>query len=85
MCAKRLINLGGVQKVFYREDYRLHDSLELLEAAGIVVWRLPAPTYEPGPGVRMLDTDTGTFKMWDGKEWVTDPALFPKPYVEQPE
>ena len=40
MCAKRLINLGGVQKVYYGEDYRLHDSISLLEQAGIAVEKL---------------------------------------------
>jgi len=35
MCAKRLINLGGVQKVVYRNDYRLRDSLVLFEANSI--------------------------------------------------
>lgn len=30
MCAKRLVNLGGVQKVFYASEYRLKDSLEIL-------------------------------------------------------
>lgn len=37
MCAKRLINLGGVKKVLYKEDYRKHDSIDLLESAGIIV------------------------------------------------
>ena len=37
MCAKRLINLGSVVKVFYREDYRIRDSVELLENSGIQV------------------------------------------------
>jgi dCMP deaminase len=35
MCAKRLINLGNVKHVFYREDYRIKDGLELLRQAGI--------------------------------------------------
>jgi dCMP deaminase len=35
MCAKRLINLGGVKRVVYKIDYRLHDSLDLLNRAGI--------------------------------------------------
>jgi len=37
MCAKRLINVGGVKKVLYKEDYRKHDSIDLLESAGITV------------------------------------------------
>jgi dCMP deaminase len=36
-CAKRLINLGNVKKVFYGEDYRIKDSLELLKSVGILV------------------------------------------------
>lgn len=35
MCAKRLINLGGVKKVYYAEDYRIRDSLELFKKVGI--------------------------------------------------
>jgi dCMP deaminase len=40
MCAKRLINLGNVRKVYYAEDYRLRDSIEILKAAGIEVEQL---------------------------------------------
>lgn len=36
-CSKRLINLGGVRKVFYCSDYRSKDSLELLASVGIEV------------------------------------------------
>lgn len=39
-CAKRLINLGGVKKVFYRNDYRSDESLKLLHSVGIEVVRL---------------------------------------------
>jgi len=35
MCAKRLINLGGVEIVYYDRDYRIKDSLELLAKVGI--------------------------------------------------
>jgi len=34
-CAKFLINLGGVKRVFYKNEYRLHDSLVLLYKHGI--------------------------------------------------
>ncbi len=34
-CAKRLINLGGVQTVFYSQEYRSKDSRELFEACRI--------------------------------------------------
>ena len=39
-CAKRLINLGNVKKVFYGQDYRIRDSLKLLESVGIQVEQL---------------------------------------------
>lgn len=35
MCAKRLINLGGVCRVYYQETYRIKDSIEILKQAGI--------------------------------------------------
>lgn len=41
-CAKRLINLGGVKKVFYRKPYRSTDSVELLTSVGIDVVELPS-------------------------------------------
>jgi len=34
-CCKFLINLGGVRKVFYRNDYRIKDSLWWFKQAGI--------------------------------------------------
>ena len=40
-CAKRLINLGGVKKVFYRTDYRIRDSIDVLKSVGIEVTHLP--------------------------------------------
>lgn len=36
-CAKRLINLGNVKKVFYGEDYRNRDAMTLFEMTGIEV------------------------------------------------
>jgi dCMP deaminase len=36
-CAKRLINLGNVKKVYYQESYRLTHALELFKAVGIDV------------------------------------------------
>jgi len=36
-CAKRLINLGNVKKVYYGQDYRLKDSIQLLKSVGITV------------------------------------------------
>lgn len=43
MCAKRLINLGGVQKVYYETPYRLTDSLEIFEKS-----RIHAIQLQPG-------------------------------------
>ena len=36
-CAKRLINLGGVKKVFYQNEYRSRESVEILNSVGIEV------------------------------------------------
>ncbi len=36
-CAKRMVNKGGVKKVFYSEPYRLKDGLEILIKSGIEV------------------------------------------------
>lgn len=36
-CAKRLINLGNVRTVFYKNEYRIKDSVELLRSVGIRV------------------------------------------------
>lgn len=42
-CAKRLINLGGVKKVFFRTPYRSQSSLEILKSVGIETIHLPWP------------------------------------------
>jgi dCMP deaminase len=34
-CAKRLINLGNVRKIYYTQEYRIQDSLELFKKVGI--------------------------------------------------
>jgi len=39
-CAKRLINLGNVKRIFYGQDYRLRDSVEILRFVGIEVNKL---------------------------------------------
>lgn len=36
-CAKRLINLGNVRAVYYGQDYRVRDSIQLLTSVGIRV------------------------------------------------
>jgi dCMP deaminase len=40
LCAKRLLNLGGVRRVFYGEEYRKRDSIEILGSAGIEIQQL---------------------------------------------
>lgn len=40
MCAKRIIQVGGVQAVHYGTDYRLRDAVAILEAAKIPVHKL---------------------------------------------
>ena len=39
-CAKRLINLGNVKKVYYGQDYRVQTSLEILRQVGVEVEKL---------------------------------------------
>ena len=41
-CAKRLINLGNVEKVVYRNSYRKTDAIRVLEIVGIGVHRFDA-------------------------------------------
>jgi dCMP deaminase len=40
-CAKRLINLGNVRKIYYAREYRTRTSLELFSTVGIAVEHLP--------------------------------------------
>ena len=40
-CAKRLINLGHVKKIFYGREYRNQDSLTLFDQVGIAYQHLP--------------------------------------------
>ncbi len=37
MCAKRLINLGNVKRVYYHQDYRKRDSIDLFALVGVGV------------------------------------------------
>ena len=39
-CAKRLVNLGNVKTVYYSEDYRKRDAIDILKACHIEVIRL---------------------------------------------
>jgi dCMP deaminase len=47
-CAKRLINLGNVRKIYYGQDYRIRDSLDILRQVGIEVEQLPLPAQPLG-------------------------------------
>lgn len=40
MCAKALINLGGVKQIYYKNDYRIRDSLEILKTVGVNIVQL---------------------------------------------
>ena len=40
-CAKRIINKGGVKKVYYRQVYRCSAGVDALKSAGIEVNHLP--------------------------------------------
>ena len=39
-CAKRLINIGNVKKVFFATDYRMRDSVTLLQTTGIELFQI---------------------------------------------
>ncbi len=39
-CAKRLINLGNVKKVFFDTDYRKRESIEAMITAGIQIFKI---------------------------------------------
>ncbi len=39
-CAKRLINLGNVKRVYYANDYRIRDSIAVLQSVGIEIEKL---------------------------------------------
>ncbi|MBC7658378.1 MAG: hypothetical protein H7249_01575 [Chitinophagaceae bacterium] len=45
-CAKRLINLGNVKKIYYAQPYRSISSLDLFATVGIEVVHFPSPTTE---------------------------------------
>ncbi len=40
-CAKRLINLGNVEKIVYRNSYRKTESIDVLKSVGIEVYQFP--------------------------------------------
>jgi dCMP deaminase len=43
MCAKRLLNLGGVEQVYYAREYRRTESLAVLASVGVKVAQLTVP------------------------------------------
>jgi len=43
-CAKRLINLGNVKKIYYAQPYRSLSSMELFATVGIEVVHFPSST-----------------------------------------
>ncbi|WP_218110248.1 deoxycytidylate deaminase [Oligoflexus tunisiensis] len=47
-CAKRLINLGNVCKIYYAREYRSRTSLELFSTVGIAVEHLPHQSIQAG-------------------------------------
>jgi dCMP deaminase len=51
MCAKRLINLGGIERIYYSDDYRKRESLALLSQAGIETRQLVTPARDALLGV----------------------------------
>jgi len=39
-CAKRLINIGNVKQVFFEEDYRKRESIQLFKMTGIEIFQI---------------------------------------------
>jgi len=39
-CAKRLINVGNVKKIFFEEDYRNREAISLFKATGIEIFQI---------------------------------------------
>ena len=39
-CAKRLINIGNVKKVFFEEDYRNREAISLFKTTGIEIFQI---------------------------------------------
>ena len=69
MCAKYLINLGNVQEVFYLNDYRIRDSIELLHTVGIKTthYMFPAPFLMAASDIPPPDGEA-LLKAWDMAE-----------------
>ncbi|MBU0706584.1 hypothetical protein KJ662_03555 [Patescibacteria group bacterium] len=39
-CAKRLINIGNVKKIFFEEDYRNREAVSLFKITGIEIFKI---------------------------------------------
>lgn len=48
-CAKRLINLGNVKKIFYMHKYRSSEAINILSQVGIELIQLPFKDSEQSP------------------------------------
>ena len=46
MCTKRLINLGGVRRIYYVHDYRVKESVELLRTVHVELFQMKNPEPE---------------------------------------
>jgi deoxycytidylate deaminase len=48
VCAKYILNLGGVTEVYYFREYRITDSLKMLKSQGVKLFNYqpPAPGQE---------------------------------------
>jgi dCMP deaminase len=55
-CAKRLINMGGVRKVFYSLEYRRKDSIRILGEVGIEVVKLEFYQENKLPAQKLSNT-----------------------------
>ena len=47
MCAKRIINLGNVTRVIYKNEYRKTDSIDIFRAGNIPLFRIENSTLIP--------------------------------------
>ncbi|MBX9769155.1 MAG: hypothetical protein K2X47_17905 [Bdellovibrionales bacterium] len=47
MCAKRLINLGNVKKIFYLNEYRKRSAVALFESVGILIEQMQMKLSHP--------------------------------------
>lgn len=55
-CAKILINMGGVQQIYYGRDYRIRDSLEVFKKVGIPIEMLRPEVVRKQDGLKCLSS-----------------------------